>query len=357
MSGSTPGALLVAALLWAMPASALQARDDPASVHTVVGGDTLWSLAEHFYGDADLWVLLYEANRVSVPGPDRLRPGQVIRIPSPPVEPSGSASEGGGARLATIAVGQGGSAPVVDASAPIPTRREVGAEDPAPGLAAASESGARDRPGIPLSVIAGAPFILSRDEVEGLTDSIAPSGTRVARPGDRVRLALRSGRFEPGLRMHSFLVGRALDGGAGVVAIPTALLRLEAVSDGSSTAVVESVFGRVAPGDRVLPIPSGRDVPPGSIPVSSGLEIKVLGSAAGKPILRPGDWVFLDTGLSGGIALGDEFVPAWMADAERQPGRLQVVRVDASHATARIVRLGGSSFEPGRIVRLDRRRR
>jgi hypothetical protein len=67
--------------------------------------------------------------------------------------------------------------------------------------------------------------------------------------------------------------------------------------------------------------------------------------------------VFLGAGLSGDIEVGDEFVPAWMADAERQPGRLQVVRVEATYATARIVRLGGSLFEPGRIVRLDRRRR
>ena len=79
MSGSRLGALLVAALLWAAPARAVQAPDvDTASIHTVVGGDTLWSLAEHFYGDADLWVLLFEANRESVPGPDRLRPGQLL---------------------------------------------------------------------------------------------------------------------------------------------------------------------------------------------------------------------------------------------------------------------------------------
>ena len=362
MSGSRLGALFVAALLWAAPARAVQAPDvDTASIHTVVGGDTLWSLAEHFYGDADLWVLLFEANRESVPGPDRLRPGQLLQIP---VRPGGTSDTGpaGPARLATIAVGQGGSAPMADASAPVPVRRaeappvpEEGAEPP-PGPVPGVEPPPADASS-PTSFEARAPFLLSSRDLEGLSDSIASSSPRVARPGDRVRLVLGSADFELGRRFHSFRVGRTLDGGAGTVAIPTALLRVEGGSAESATALVEAVFGRVAPGDPVMPLPTAGAMRVPAVPVSSGAEIAVLASAEGKPILQPGDWVFLDVGPSDEVAVGDEFVPAWVADAERQPGRLQVVRVDASHATARIVRLGGSSFEPGRVVRLDRRRR
>ena len=360
MPGSTPGVLLVAALLWAAPASAVQGRDvvvDTAVQHAVVGGDTLWSLAERFYGDADLWVILYEANRGSVSAPDELRPGQTLLIPVRPGATPASDPDGRAARVATIAVGQGGSAPIADASAPIPVRRPAGASEASVPVAEPSEAGARDRAAIPLAVMAGAPFLLSQEEIEGLVDSIAPSTSRVARPGDRLRLDLGRLTIEPGRRVHAFRPSRTVDGGARVVAIPTALLRIESGSDGSAIAVVESVFGRVSPGDRVLPLPSPGAVPTRSVAVSSGIEIPVLASAAGRPILQPGDWIFLDAGLSDDVDVGDEFVPAWMADAERQPGRLQVVRVEEKYATARIVRLGGSIFEPGRIVRLDRRRR
>ena len=361
MSGTTRGALLVAALLWAMPARALQDPSvDSVSSHVVVGGDTLWSLAEHFYGDADLWVLLYEANRASVPGPDRLRPGQTLRIPARPGAGPDATPEEAAARLATIAVGQGGSAPVADASAPVPVRRAeppVASASPQRGTGGPTADGARERSSIPTAVLAGAPFLLSQRAIDALGDSIAPSSSRVARPGDRVRLVLGSAGLEPGRRLHSFRMGRALEGGAGIVATPTALLRFEGGTGGSATAIVESVFGRVAPGDLLMPLPPQGAMASSTVPVSSGAEIAVLASAAGKPILQPGDFVFLDVGPSDDVAVGDEFVPAWVADAERRPGRLQVVRVDDTHATARIVRLGGSSFEHGRIVRLDRRRR
>jgi nucleoid-associated protein YgaU len=50
--------------------------------YTVASGDTLRSIAQQVYGDADLWPRIYDANRDAIgPDPDTLRSGTVLRIP------------------------------------------------------------------------------------------------------------------------------------------------------------------------------------------------------------------------------------------------------------------------------------
>ena len=53
--------------------------------HTVVGGDpwgdTLWDLADHYYGDPTRWPEIYEANKDKIDDPHWIFPGQVFVIP------------------------------------------------------------------------------------------------------------------------------------------------------------------------------------------------------------------------------------------------------------------------------------
>jgi len=49
--------------------------------YTVVGGDTLSSIAQKFYSDANLWPRIFEANRNQIQDPNHIFPGQVLRIP------------------------------------------------------------------------------------------------------------------------------------------------------------------------------------------------------------------------------------------------------------------------------------
>lgn len=49
--------------------------------YTVQGGDTLSSIAQQFYGDADRWRIVFQANRDRVEDPDLIFPGQVLRVP------------------------------------------------------------------------------------------------------------------------------------------------------------------------------------------------------------------------------------------------------------------------------------
>lgn len=58
------------------------ARSEPeAQFHTVVRGDTLSAIAKKFYGNANKYPVIFEANKPMLSHPDKIYPGQVLRIP------------------------------------------------------------------------------------------------------------------------------------------------------------------------------------------------------------------------------------------------------------------------------------
>ena len=54
--------------------------------HTVKEGDTLFSLAEQYYGDKDKFIAIYQANRSTLKTPDTLSVGTDLVIPELPQE-------------------------------------------------------------------------------------------------------------------------------------------------------------------------------------------------------------------------------------------------------------------------------
>ena len=49
--------------------------------HTVVSGDNLSKIAKKFYGDANKYPVIFEANKPMLSHPDKIYPGQMLRIP------------------------------------------------------------------------------------------------------------------------------------------------------------------------------------------------------------------------------------------------------------------------------------
>ncbi len=49
--------------------------------HTVVSGDNLSRIAKKFYGDANKYPVIFEANKPMLSHPDKIYPGQMLRIP------------------------------------------------------------------------------------------------------------------------------------------------------------------------------------------------------------------------------------------------------------------------------------
>ena len=54
---------------------------DATQWHDVKKGDTLWKIAEHYYGDGSLYPKIFEANRDVLKDPNLIRVGQKLRIP------------------------------------------------------------------------------------------------------------------------------------------------------------------------------------------------------------------------------------------------------------------------------------
>jgi len=52
-----------------------------AQYYTVVSGDTLSKISKQFYGDANKYQQIFEANKPMLSHPDKIYPGQKLRIP------------------------------------------------------------------------------------------------------------------------------------------------------------------------------------------------------------------------------------------------------------------------------------
>ncbi len=55
--------------------------DTKQKTHKVGKGDSLWSLAQKYYGNGDLWKKIYDANKKLIKNPDHIEDGWVLVIP------------------------------------------------------------------------------------------------------------------------------------------------------------------------------------------------------------------------------------------------------------------------------------
>lgn len=54
---------------------------DATQYYEVKKGDTLWKIAENYYGDAKLYKKIFEANTDILKDPNKIQIGQKLRIP------------------------------------------------------------------------------------------------------------------------------------------------------------------------------------------------------------------------------------------------------------------------------------
>ena len=55
--------------------------EDEPTFHTVEKGDTLWAVSEKALGKGSRYMEIFEANKPMLSDPDKIYPGQVLRIP------------------------------------------------------------------------------------------------------------------------------------------------------------------------------------------------------------------------------------------------------------------------------------
>lgn len=56
-------------------------RSQEPKKYTVQKGDSLSKIAKQFYGDANRWNDIFEANKDTISDPDLIHPGQELKIP------------------------------------------------------------------------------------------------------------------------------------------------------------------------------------------------------------------------------------------------------------------------------------
>jgi nucleoid-associated protein YgaU len=85
--GNTKGIDEVHSTLTLPPPPVVQATAAPpppepeSRFHTVEKGDTLWKISEEMYGNGSKYQVIFEANTPMLKHPDKIYPGQVLRVP------------------------------------------------------------------------------------------------------------------------------------------------------------------------------------------------------------------------------------------------------------------------------------
>ncbi|MBA2689408.1 MAG: peptidoglycan-binding protein LysM [Burkholderiales bacterium] len=59
----------------------VQQKEPEAQFYTVVKGDNLSKISKQYYGDPNKYVKIFEANKPMLTHPDKIYPGQMLRIP------------------------------------------------------------------------------------------------------------------------------------------------------------------------------------------------------------------------------------------------------------------------------------
>lgn len=65
----------------AAPAATQAAPGEEDEYYVIQKGDSLWKIASKYYQDGNKWPQLFEANKEVILDPDKIFPGQKIRIP------------------------------------------------------------------------------------------------------------------------------------------------------------------------------------------------------------------------------------------------------------------------------------
>ena len=80
LAGNVQGVTKVVADDLTFPAP-VEEEKEKVEYYEIVSGDTLGAIAKRFYGNASKYTRIHEANKELIPDPNKIYPGQKIKIP------------------------------------------------------------------------------------------------------------------------------------------------------------------------------------------------------------------------------------------------------------------------------------
>lgn len=81
IAGNVKGVEKVIADGLTFPPPEAEEEKEKVEFYEIVSGDTLSGIAKRYYGKASLYTRIHEANKELIPDPNKIYPGQKIRIP------------------------------------------------------------------------------------------------------------------------------------------------------------------------------------------------------------------------------------------------------------------------------------
>lgn len=349
--------LLAAAVLGAALTLRGQVPAQPAAqptavpaTHTVARGETLWSLAKQYLGDAYLWPEIYRLNTAVIEDPHWIYPGEVLKLPgSVAAEPATAAEPAGAAPYDPNA------STVFDRRRTQPQRRTR-----------QSAELLKSRLAVRQGEYLAAPFVWTVGGPVGAGRVLKTATSQVVEPALEqriyqsqeaiyIRLPLGASRVN-GARFMTYELGPVLEG-QGQVLIMTGIIALQAdPAAGDGRAVILQRYRQVLEGQGVIPIDSllpRLDQHPSV--VESGAPTKLAWVLDTPVLVQLGQYVILTLTSSDGVVPGDQvtlMAPLGSGEQGEQhtpetAGVLQVLRVTPYGASAIVLNRSQAAITTG----------
>lgn len=328
--------------------------------HVVQEGETLWSLAEQYFGDPLLWPEIYRLNTDIIEDPHWIFPGEELRL-VPPEEPAGAAPAADSA-LGAPPADQG---PTIFAQTPGQTPR------PTPGAATIQVTESRAYRAVregeyyasgfiaaPGSLVPGAVgATVERSSLSRLTvrTSVRMYGTVFVTPppGETLQRGDLLLAYEVGRRIRDY----------GEVVLPTGLLRVTSAGEAGAraAATVVAMFSTVLSGQSLIQVqPFSFSSASHAVPIDSGVVGEVIGLRSGRELVSTQEVLYINRGAEDGVRLGDVFHIASAPDLRRgglvrDLADVIVVHTRPSTATCVVIEVSQPDIRPGATARQVRR--
>lgn len=318
------------------------------ATHTVARGETLWSLAKQYLGDAYLWPEIYRLNTAVIEDPHWIYPGEVLKLP-------------GGVAVAPVA----DAAPAVPYNPSASTVFDPRRSQP-PRRTRQSAELLKSRLAVRQGEYLAAPFVWSAGGPVGAGRVLKTAASQVVVPtleqriyqsqeAIYIRLPLGASRVN-GERFMTYELGPVLEG-QGQVVIPTGIIELQAdPAAGDGRAVINQRFRQVLEGQGVIAIDSlmpRLDQHPSSVEFGAATKLSwVLDTPV---LVQLGQYVILTLTSNDGVVPGDQVtLLAEMGAGERGEQHapeaaavVQVLRVTPQGASAIVLNRSQAAITTG----------
>jgi LysM repeat protein len=358
------------------------------ATHTVVRGETLWSIAQMYFTDPLLWPEIYRLNTVVIEDPHWIYPGEVLNLAelmNIAQLPDTSIAAADTVRADTMIAVIPTDTAMIDT---IPADTTFVFEAPPPTIVESNETifdrrrTSRQQVQDVLRAYAEQPYRPLRagefyaagflSELEDLpwAQVVGPTATsaitRLSAGSSAAMYEEIAIRPQGNASYHvgdSILVARidrvVQTGRWGEVVVPVGIARVTAVEESQLLARVVGQFGRVHDGHLAMPLEPFRD--PGQVrptAVEQGMVGKLIEPRDVHPIAGAQQYFFIDKGRRDGVALGDVFEaykPAGGylgAASEEVRAVLMVVHTRERSSTGLLIQITHPGLENGLPVRL-----